>query len=291
MSTYANKKTKNETVKTRTFLMECQLIIHFFIEVKNYMIYHKSTTINIERKCPVLIEKLDLLYEGKAKKLYYTNEENVLWVEYLNQATALNGAKKDAIQGKGELNNQITSIIFERLAEKGIDSHFIKQLSKTEQLIKKAEIIPLEVVLRNVVAGSFAKRLGLEEGTALAHPIVEFYYKDDALDDPFVNDDHVLALHIANEMEIKELKEEVRKINQALIEIFDAINITLIDFKLEFGRLADGTIILGDEISPDTCRLWDKTTNEHLDKDIYRRDLGDIVPVYQEVLNRLQNNN
>ncbi|MDR0921537.1 MAG: phosphoribosylaminoimidazolesuccinocarboxamide synthase [Lactobacillales bacterium] len=234
-----------------------------------------------------MVEKKGLLYEGKAKKLYQTDEKDVLWVEYLNQATALNGAKKDQIQGKGELNNQITSIIFEKLSEKGIKHHFIKQLSPTEQLIQQINMIPLEVVLRNVAAGSFSKRLGVPEGTELAFPIVEFYFKEDALDDPFINDDHVLVLDIANKEEIEFLKAEAKKINQALIEIFTEAGIRLIDFKLEFGRLADGTIILGDEISPDTCRLWDLLTNDHLDKDIYRRDLGDIVPVYQEVLDRL----
>jgi len=233
------------------------------------------------------MEKGQLLYEGKAKKLYYTDEKDVLWVEYLNQATALNGLKKDAIAGKGQLNNQITSIIFEKLAEKGIQSHFIKRISDTEQLIKKVTIIPLEVVLRNVAAGSFSKRLGVTEGTALAHPIVEFYFKEDALDDPFINDEHIELLNIATNEEIAELKANARKVNEALIELFDGIGIQLIDFKLEFGRLENGTIILSDEISPDTCRLWDKATQEHLDKDIYRRDLGDIVPVYQEVLNRL----
>lgn len=234
------------------------------------------------------MEKQALLYEGKAKKLYTTDEPNVLWVEYLNQVTALNGAKKDQIQGKGELNNQITGLIFEKLQEKGIKSHFIKQLSKTEQLIEQVQMIPLEVVLRNVAAGSFSKRLGIEEGTPLAFPVVEFYFKEDALDDPSINDDHVKVMNIATDEEIKELKDQARAINQVLIELFEAIGIRLVDFKLEFGKQADGAIILADEISPDTCRLWDLETNEHLDKDIYRRDLGDIIPVYQEVLDRLE---
>lgn len=232
------------------------------------------------------MEKLELLYEGKAKKLFKTDEKDVIWVEYLNQATALNGAKKDAIQGKGELNNQITSVIFEKLAAKGVPSHFIKSISKTEQLIKSVEIIPLEVVVRNVAAGSFSKRLDIKEGTPLEFPIVEFYFKEDALDDPMINDDHVKVLAIASEEEITEIKKLAHQVNQALIELFDEIDIRLVDFKIELGRTEDG-ILLADEISPDTCRLWDKETNEHLDKDIYRRDLGDIVPVYQEVLNRL----
>lgn len=234
-----------------------------------------------------MISKGELIYEGKAKQLFKTNDENVLWVEYLNQATALNGLKKDAIQGKGELNNQITSSIFEALAEKGIQSHFIEKISKTEQLIQKMTMFPLEVVLRNYAAGSFSKRFGIEEGVQLKKPIIEFYYKADELDDPFINDAHILNFEIATEEEIAEIKAATLEINQALIELFKQANIKLIDFKLEFGRNADGEIVLADEISPDTCRLWDLETNEHLDKDLYRRDLGDIIPVYQEVLNRL----
>lgn len=235
-----------------------------------------------------MLEKQELLYEGKAKKLFKTNEENVLWVEYLNQATALNGAKKDQIQGKGELNNQITSLIFEKLQAQEIPSHFIKQLSKSEQLIEAVTIIPLEVVVRNVAAGSFAKRLDIPEGTPLKFPIIEFYFKEDRLDDPMVIEDHIRVLEIADELEIKKIKELAYQINTVLSQVFQEIGIQLIDFKLEFGKQADGTILLADEISPDTCRLWDAETHEHLDKDIYRRDLGDLVPVYQEVLDRLQ---
>ncbi|MDR1567422.1 MAG: phosphoribosylaminoimidazolesuccinocarboxamide synthase [Streptococcaceae bacterium] len=233
------------------------------------------------------MSKGELIYEGKAKQLFATNDENVLWVEYLNQATALNGLKKDAILGKGELNNQITSTIFEHLRQAGIKSHFIKKLSKTEQLIEKMTMIPLEVVLRNVTAGSFAKRFGLDEGINLKQPIIEFYYKADELDDPFINDAHVLNFELATAEEIAELKQATLEINQALITMFKKAGIRLIDFKLEFGRNAKGVLVLADEISPDTCRLWDASTNEHLDKDLYRRDLGDIVPVYQEVLRRL----
>lgn len=234
------------------------------------------------------MEKLALLYEGKAKKMFTTTDEDVIWVEYLNQATALNGAKKDTIQGKGLLNNQITSLIFEKLKEKGVESHFIKKISKNEQLVKKVSIIPLEVVVRNVAAGSFSKRLAIKEGTPLAFPIIEFYFKADELDDPIINEDHVKVLNIATEEEISTIKEIAMKVDQALIELFDAVGIRLIDFKIEVGRTKDGAILLADEISPDTCRLWDKATNEHLDKDIYRRDLGDLVPVYQEVLERLE---
>lgn len=234
------------------------------------------------------VEKGTLLYEGKAKQLFQTDDPEAIWVEYLNQATALNGAKKDQINGKGELNNQITSLIFDFLAGKGIKNHFIKRLSATEQLIQSVEIIPLEVVVRNVAAGSFSKRLAIPEGTALKKPIVEFYYKNDALDDPMIIDDHIRFLEIATDEELAILRHMALEVDQALIELFDSMAIQLIDFKLEFGRQKDGTILLADEISPDTCRLWDKKTQEHLDKDIYRRDLGDIIPVYQEVLNRLE---
>jgi phosphoribosylaminoimidazole-succinocarboxamide synthase len=234
-----------------------------------------------------VITKGQLLYEGKAKKLYLTNDPEIIWVEYLNQATAFNGLKKDQIFGKGALNNQITSLIFEKLTDQGIKHHFLKKISETEQLIKKVTIIPLEVVLRNVAAGSFSKRLGVAEGTKLPSPIVEFYYKDDTLDDPFINDEHILFLKIANKDEIAFLKSEIHRVNQALIEILAPAQIKLIDFKLEFGKTSAGELILADEISPDTCRFWDLKTNEHLDKDIYRRDLGDIIPVYQEVLQRL----
>ncbi|MDH6365200.1 phosphoribosylaminoimidazole-succinocarboxamide synthase [Enterococcus sp. PF1-24] len=232
------------------------------------------------------MEKIELLYEGKAKKLFKTDEPDVLWVEYLNQATALNGAKKDLIQGKGQLNNQITSLIFERLAEKGISSHFIKKISKTEQLVRSVEIIPLEVVVRNTAAGSFAKRLAIPEGTPLKFPIIEFYFKNDELDDPFINDEHIKVLEIATAAEIEVIKEIALQVNQALLALFSEIEIRLIDFKIEVGRSESG-ILLSDEISPDTCRLWDMNSNQHLDKDIYRRDLGDLIPVYQEVLNRL----
>lgn len=234
------------------------------------------------------VEKGTLVYEGKAKQLFQTDDPAIIWVEYLNQATALNGAKKDQISGKGELNNQITGLIFDFLKSKGITNHYIKQLSETEQLIQNVEIIPLEVVVRNIAAGSFSKRLAIPEGTPLKSPIVEFYYKNDELDDPMVIDAHILALELATAEELTQLRQKALAVGEALTELFDSIDITLVDFKLEFGRQKDGSILLADEVSPDTCRLWDKQTNEHLDKDIYRRDLGDIIPVYQEVLNRLE---
>lgn len=233
------------------------------------------------------MEKHKLLYEGKAKKLYLTDDKDVLWVEYQDQATALNGARKEQISGKGALNNQITSLIFERLNTEGVRTHFLKKLSKTEQLNQRVEIIPLEVVLRNVIAGSFAKRFGLEEGAVLPEPIVEFYYKSDALDDPFINDEHVKFLDIATDEEIAFLKSETRRINEFLKKMWAEIGLTLVDFKLEFGRLTDGTIILADEISPDTSRLWD-AQGHHVDKDVFRRNIGDLITTYEEVLDKLE---
>lgn len=235
------------------------------------------------------MEKAELLYEGKAKKMFATEDKQVIWVEYLDQATALNGVMKDQIQGKGELNNQITSRIFQYLTKKGIDNHFIGVLSKTEQLVKKVEVIPLEVVVRNFAAGSFSKRLAVPEGTLLPEPIIEFYYKDDSLDDPFINEAHIAFLELATPAEIQEIKLIALQVNEALQELFAGIGLQLIDFKLEFGRLADGKILLADEISPDTCRLWDSDSHEHMDKDVYRRKIGNLVPVYQEVLTRLNN--
>lgn len=233
------------------------------------------------------MKKRGLLYEGKAKQLFETSEPDVLWVVYKNQATAGNGAKKESIAGKGELNNQITSLIFEKLKQKGIASHFIKQLSETEQAIEKVEMFPLEVVIRNVAAGSFSRRLGVEEGKELSFPILEFYLKEDALNDPLINDDHVYALKLATEAEVNELKKKAHQINEVLINVFKEAGIILVDFKLEFGKTKDGEVILADEISPDTCRLWDQKTNDRLDKDVFRQDLGDIIPLYREVLNRL----
>ncbi|WP_165006092.1 MULTISPECIES: phosphoribosylaminoimidazolesuccinocarboxamide synthase [unclassified Enterococcus] len=233
------------------------------------------------------MEKKDMLYEGKAKKIYRTSEESAVWVEYLDQATALNGGMKDQIKGKAELNNQITSMIFQYLTLQGIENHFIKKISKTEQLVEEVQIIPLEVVVRNIAAGSFSKRLAIPEGQELKQPIVEFYYKNDHLDDPFINHDHIRFLDLASDDEISELKKQALQIDQLLIRLFDEIGLQLVDFKLEFGRSSEGRILLADEISPDTCRLWDKKTNEHMDKDVYRRQIGDLVPVYQEVLDRL----
>ncbi|WP_240422377.1 phosphoribosylaminoimidazolesuccinocarboxamide synthase [Listeria costaricensis] len=230
----------------------------------------------------------ELIYEGKAKQLFKTEQAGILRVVYKDDATALNGARKEVFTGKGVLNNQITSQIFTYLQEAGIDSHFIKQLSEREQLVKEVSIIPLEVVVRNVLAGSLAKRLGRAEGEIIDEPIVEFYYKDDALDDPFINDDHVRFLAIASEAEIATLKKQARAVNQVLKKLFEKMNITLVDFKLEFGRDQAGGIVLADEVSPDTCRLWDKETGDKLDKDVFRRNIGNLVSVYEEVLRRLE---
>ncbi|MBC6141623.1 phosphoribosylaminoimidazolesuccinocarboxamide synthase [Listeria welshimeri] len=230
----------------------------------------------------------ELVYEGKAKQLFKTEEAGVLRVAYKDDATALNGARKESFAGKGELNNQITALIFSYLEEAGIRSHFIRAISETEQLVKEVSIIPLEVVVRNVIAGSLAKRLGKEEGEKIPSAIVEFYYKEDALDDPFINDDHVLYLEIATTNEMEVIRKAARSINEVLQVLFNQMNITLIDFKLEFGRDADGNILLADEISPDTCRLWDKETKQKLDKDVFRWNIGNLTDVYTEVLNRLK---
>nr|WP_205964107.1 phosphoribosylaminoimidazolesuccinocarboxamide synthase [Psychrobacillus sp. BL-248-WT-3] len=234
-----------------------------------------------------IVIKGDLLYEGKAKRLYVTENEEVLYVTYKDSATAFNGEKKAEINGKGILNNKITTILFEQLKKYGIESHFIEQLSENDQLVKKVEIIPLEVVVRNIAAGSLSKRLGLEEGTLLKHPIVEFYLKDDELGDPLLTNAHLDLLEIASSEEIDTLQTMALKVNQVLLPIFSDIGVTLVDFKLEFGKTADGSILLADEISPDTCRLWDKETNQKLDKDVFRRNLGSLTEVYEIILSRL----
>ncbi|MGT2780051.1 phosphoribosylaminoimidazolesuccinocarboxamide synthase [Streptococcus intermedius] len=228
-----------------------------------------------------------LLYSGKAKKLFSTEDENVIIAQYKDQATALNGVKKEQIAGKGQLNNQISSLIFEKLNAAGVATHFIKKISKTEQLNKKVKIIPLEVVLRNVTAGSFSQRFGVKEGIQLEKPIVEFYYKNDDLDDPFINDEHVKFLKLANDEDIAYIKAETRRINKLLSDWFHQIGLKLIDFKLEFGFDKDGKIILADEFSPDNCRLWD-AQGHHMDKDVFRRGLGELTDVYEVVWEKLQ---
>lgn len=233
------------------------------------------------------MEKGTLLYEGKAKKVYQTNDQNVVWIEYKDSATAFNGEKKASISGKGRLNNEITSLIFSKLKEFGIESHFIRQVSETEQLVKKVEIIPLETVVRNISAGSFAKKFGIEEGEPLPSSIVEFYLKNDDLGDPLVTEDHIEMLGLASKEEVAILKEKALKVNEVLSEFFKELGIRLVDFKLEFGKELGDHILLADEISPDTCRLWDIETNEKLDKDVFRRDLGSLTDAYKNILARL----
>ena len=239
------------------------------------------------------MQKLSQLYEGKAKKLFTTENTEVLWVEYLDQATAGNGARKEQIKGKGRLNNRITAVIFNELAYRGIASHFISQISDTEQLVRGMEMFPLEIIMRNIAAGSFARRYGREEGTLLSRPVLELCLKDDTLGDPFINTDDVIALDLATRDQLDIISAKAREINHALTAIFNDINVTLVDFKVEMGRTSDGTILLADEITPDTCRLWDtaKTAEghvEHLDKDLFRRDMGNIIPAYEEILGRLE---
>lgn len=234
------------------------------------------------------MEKRELLYEGKAKRIYATDNNEVVWVEFKDSATAFNGEKKSEIEGKGALNNQITSLLFAKLKEENIPSHFIEQISDREQLVKKVEIIPLEVVIRNTAAGSFSKRLGVEEGTPLKKPLVEFYYKDDSLGDPLLTEDHIEELEIASREEIAILKEKGLEVDRVLSVFFEELGIKLIDFKLEFGKTSDGAILLADEISPDNCRFWDAKTNEKMDKDVFRRDLGSLTDAYKKILAKLE---
>ena len=228
-----------------------------------------------------------LLYEGKAKQVYKTDKENELRVHFKDDATAFNGEKKAKISSKGILNNKISTIIFEMLHKEKINTHFIQNLSERDMLVKKVEILPLEVIVRNITAGSFAKTYAVEEGIVLDEPIFELCYKSDECGDPLLNEDHAVALKLANREELRFLKEETLKINEIMKEFFLKMNLKLVDFKIEFGRDYEGNIILADEISPDTCRLWDVNTNEKLDKDRFRRDLGDLVSGYEEILSRM----
>ncbi len=234
------------------------------------------------------MEKLNLLYEGKAKQIYSTENENQVILYYKDDTTAFNGEKKEQINSKGILNNYITSSIFEMLEKNGIKTHFIERLSEREQLCEKVEIIPLEVIVRNVVAGSMAKRLGLEEGFIPKTTVFEFCYKEDSLNDPLINNHHIVALGIASFEEVDKILELTSKINDLLKEFFLKINVNLIDFKIEFGKNKAGEIVLADEISPDSCRLWDINTGEKLDKDLFRRNIGDITEAYSEVLSRIK---
>jgi phosphoribosylaminoimidazole-succinocarboxamide synthase len=239
------------------------------------------------------MQKIEKIYEGKAKILYSTENPNLLVQYFKDDATAFNAQKKAVIEGKGVLNNVISEFIMLKLAHENIPTHFIKRLDKREQLIKKVKIIPLEVIIRNISAGSMAKRLGIEEGRELLSPIFEICYKDDALGDPLINDDHAInVLKIINKNQLHEIKDYSLKINEILQKIFKDIKIKLVDFKIEFGFDVENKnqILLADEISPDSCRLWDENTSEKLDKDRFRRDLGGLVEAYQEVANRLKIN-
>ncbi len=233
------------------------------------------------------MKKLEMIYEGKAKQLYTTENDEHIIIHYKDDATAFNGVKKAQIEHKGELNNAISTIIFKHLHKHNIPTHYIETLNDRDQLCHKVTIIPLEVIIRNSIAGSMAKRLDIKEGTLAPRPIYELCYKNDELGDPLINEDHALALNAATETELSEIKALTLNINRVLIELFDQIDITLVDFKIEFGRKLDGSIVLADEISPDTCRLWDKLTQKKLDKDRFRRDLGNVEDAYQEILARL----
>lgn len=233
------------------------------------------------------MEKLEMMYEGKAKKIYATNKDDEVIVYYKDDATAFNGEKKGQIEDKGIMNNSITATLFEILAQNGVPTHFIEKLNDREQLCKRVEIVPLEVIVRNVAAGSMAKRLGLEEGTELKTTVFELSYKDDSLGDPLINDYHAVAIGATTFEELNKIYELTAKVNDILKGLFLKANINLIDFKLEFGRY-NGEIVLADEISPDTCRFWDATTGEKLDKDRFRRDLGNVKDAYVEILSRLQ---
>ncbi|WZL73928.1 phosphoribosylaminoimidazolesuccinocarboxamide synthase [Clostridiaceae bacterium 35-E11] len=233
------------------------------------------------------MKKLEMLYEGKAKKVYKTEDDKRYIVEYKDDATAFNGEKKGSIGDKGIVNNKMSAVLFKMLEEKGIPTHFEELLSDREMLVKAVKILPLEVIVRNVAAGSLAKRLGLEEGTPMKSTVLEFSYKDDALGDPMINDYHIEAIELATKEQVNTIKDYALKINEVLLVFFQEKGLKLIDFKLEFG-VHEGNVILADEISPDTCRLWDIETNKKMDKDRFRRDLGDVEQTYQEVLARLQ---
>lgn len=233
------------------------------------------------------MEKTNQMYEGKAKKVFATDDENYFIVSYKDDATAFNGLKKGSILGKGAINNRVTNHLMKLLEQNGIPTHFVQELSDRETIVKKVSIVPLEVIVRNIAAGSLAKRLGLEEGTKLKKTVLEYCYKDDMLGDPMVNEYHILAMEFATKEELDLIANYSLKINEILTNYLKDVNIELIDFKLEFGKTPDGKIILADEISPDTCRFWDSNTHEKLDKDRFRRDLGHVEDAYKEILKRL----
>ena len=233
------------------------------------------------------MQKLEQIYEGKAKKVYKTDDSERYIVDYKDDATAFNGLKKGTIAGKGIINNQMSNRLMQMIEQKGVPTHFVRELSERETLVKKVSIVPLEVIVRNIAAGSFSKRYGVDEGMVFEEPVIEFSYKNDALGDPLLNTDHALALKVATRAEIDTIKSYALKVNSILKAFWAECGITLVDFKLEFGKTTDGSIILADEISPDTCRLWDSATGEKLDKDRFRRDLGGVEEAYAEIMKRL----
>ena len=233
------------------------------------------------------MEMREMLYEGKAKKVFATEDPELLIVSYKDDATAFNGKKKGTSTGKGAINNRVTNFMMQRLEEQGVPTHFVEELNDRETVVKKVEIVPLEVIIRNISAGSFAKRYGVEEGIVFENPTIEFSYKNDDLDDPLINEYHIQALKLASPEEVDTIKKMAFKVNEVMKEFFAQRNVDLVDFKLEFGKTSDGTIVLADEISPDTCRFWDSETHEKLDKDRFRRDLGNVEDAYDEMLKRI----
>ena len=233
------------------------------------------------------MEKAAQLYEGKAKKVFATADPNYVIVSYKDDATALDGLKKGSISGKGAINNRMTNFLMQLLEKQGVPTHFVRELNDRETVVKKVSIVPLEVIVRNISAGHFAQRYGVKEGIVFAEPTVEFSYKNDDLHDPLLNDSHALALGLATKEEIAQIKAMALKVNETLKAYFASIGVKLVDFKLEFGRLNDGSLVLADEISPDTCRFWDAKTNEKLDKDRFRRDMGGVEDAYQEMMRRV----
>lgn len=233
------------------------------------------------------MKKLEQIYEGKAKKVFRTDDPERFIVEYKDDATAFNGQKRGTILGKGSINNRMTNLLMQMLEKHGVPTHFVEELNDRETVVKKVEIVPLEVIIRNISAGHFASNYGVEEGIVFEHPTIEFSYKNDDLGDPLMNAYHAVALKAATREEIETIKSMAFKVNEVMKQYFDSLNVILVDFKLEFGKTADGKIVLADEISPDTCRLWDKTTKEKLDKDRFRRDLGGVEEAYQEIMKRV----
>ncbi len=233
------------------------------------------------------MEKKEQLYEGKAKKVYATEDPSLVIVSYKDDATAFDGMKKGTISGKGAVNNRMSNLLMQLLESRGVPTHFVKELSERDTVVKKVSIVPLEVIIRNISAGSFAKRYGVEEGIVFDEPTIEFSYKNDDLHDPLINSYHAIALKLATREEIETIKRMAFTVNRVLKEYFAGLGVKLVDFKLEFGRLPDGRIVLADEISPDTCRFWDAKTNEKLDKDRFRRDLGGVEEAYQEMMRRV----